>query len=31
MQERLIENAKFYRQPDGGVYKSKVWIKRDYK
>ena len=31
MQDRMIDNAKFYRQPDGGVYKSKVWTKRDYK
>ena len=27
----LIENRKFYRQPDGGVYKSKVWSRREYR
>ena len=31
MQDKLIANANFYRQPDGGIYKSKVWTKRDYK
>jgi hypothetical protein len=28
---KMISNAKFYRQPDGGVYKNKVWTRRDYK
>ena len=27
----IRENAKFYRQPDGGVYKNKVWSRREYK
>jgi hypothetical protein len=25
------ENVKFYRQPDGGIYKNKVWSRREYK
>lgn len=28
---RIIDNAKFYRQPDGGVYKNKIWSRREYK
>jgi hypothetical protein len=28
---KMIDNANFYRQPDGGVYKNKVWSKREYK
>lgn len=28
---KMIENANFYRQPDGGVYKSKIWTRREYK
>lgn len=27
----IKENAKFYRQPDGGVYKNKIWSRREYK
>lgn len=28
---KMIANANFYRQPDGGVYKNKVWTRREYK
>lgn len=28
---KMVDNANFYRQPDGGVYKSKVWTRREYK
>lgn len=28
--DRMIANMKFYRQPDGGIYKNKVWSKRKY-
>jgi hypothetical protein len=28
---RMMDNAKFYRQPDGGIYKNKVWSRREYK
>jgi len=28
---KMVENMKFYRQPDGGVYKNKVWTRREYK
>ena len=31
MYDKMINNANFYRQPDGGIYKSKVWTKREYK
>jgi hypothetical protein len=31
MYDKMVNNASFYRQPDGGVYKSKVWTKREYK
>lgn len=31
MYDRMISNASFYRQPDGGVYKNKVWTRREYK
>lgn len=31
MYDKIINNAKFYRQPDGGVYKNKVWSRREYK
>jgi hypothetical protein len=31
MQSKYMDNANFYRQPDGGVYKSKVWSRRKYK
>jgi len=27
----MVDNAKFYRQPDGGVYIKKVWSRREYK
>ncbi len=29
--DKMVENMKFYRQPDGGVYKNKVWSRREYK
>jgi hypothetical protein len=29
--DKMVENVKFYRQPDGGIYKNKVWSKREYK
>jgi hypothetical protein len=29
--DKMVENMKFYRQPDGGIYKNKVWSKREYK
>lgn len=28
--DRMVENMNFYRKPDGGVYKNKVWSKRNY-
>jgi len=28
---KLVENANFYRQPDGGIYKNKIWSKREYR
>jgi hypothetical protein len=28
---KMVENMQFYRKPDGGIYKNKVWSKRDYK
>ena len=28
---KMVDNAKFYRQPDGGVYVKKVWSRREYK
>lgn len=31
MYQDMMENMKFYRQPDGGVYKNKVWSRREYK
>lgn len=31
MYAKMVDNANFYRQPDGGVYKSKVWTRREYK
>lgn len=31
MYENIINNSSFYRQPDGGVYKSKIWSRRKYK
>jgi hypothetical protein len=27
----MVDNAKFYRQPDGGIYIKKVWSRREYK
>lgn len=29
--DKLLANMKFYRKPDGGVYKNKIWSKRDYR
>ena len=29
--DKMVENAKFYREPDGGIYKNKVWSRREYK
>ena len=29
--DKMVDNMKFYRQPDGGVYKNKVWSRREYK
>ena len=29
--DKMMKNANFYRQPDGGVYKNKVWSRREYK
>jgi hypothetical protein len=29
--DRMVTNMKTYRQPDGGVYKNKVWSRREYK
>jgi hypothetical protein len=31
MYDKLVDNATFYRQPDGGVYKNKIWSKREYR
>lgn len=31
MYAKMVDNANFYRQPDGGVYKSKIWTRREYK
>jgi hypothetical protein len=31
MYDRMMNNMKIYRQPDGGVYKNKVWSRREYK
>ena len=31
MYDKMVENAAFYRQPDGGVYKNKIWTRREYK
>jgi hypothetical protein len=28
---KIVDNANFYRQPDGGVYIKKVWTRREYK
>jgi hypothetical protein len=29
--DKMVKNMHFYRQPDGGIYKNKVWHKREYK
>lgn len=29
--DKMVDNMKFYRQPDGGIYKNKVWSRREYK
>ena len=29
--DKMVKNMKFYRQPNGGIYKNKVWNKREYK
>lgn len=29
--DRMVKNMQFYRQPDGGVYKNKVWSRREYR
>ena len=31
MYNDMMDNMKFYRQPDGGIYKNKVWSRREYK
>ena len=31
MYDKMVDNMKFYRQPDGGIYKNKVWSRREYK
>lgn len=31
MYDKIMDNAKFYRQPDGGIYKNKIWSRREYK
>lgn len=31
MYSRMMDNMKFYRQPDGGIYKNKIWSRREYK
>ena len=31
MYGKIMESLKFYRQPDGGVYKNKVWSRREYR
>jgi hypothetical protein len=28
---KMMENVKKYRKPDGGIYKNKVWSRREYK
>jgi hypothetical protein len=27
---KMVKNMRTYRQPDGGVYKNKVWSRREY-
>ena len=29
--DKMVSNMKIYRQPDGGVYKNKVWSRREYR
>jgi len=29
--DKMVQNANFYRQPDGGIYKNKIWSRREYK
>jgi hypothetical protein len=29
--DKIIKNMQFFRQPDGGVYKNKIWSRREYK
>jgi len=29
--DKMVKNMQFFRQPDGGVYKNKVWSRREYK
>lgn len=29
--DKLVKNMLFYREPDGGVYKNKIWSRREYK
>lgn len=31
MQSKYMNNTNFYRQPDGAVYKNKVWSRKKYK
>ena len=31
MYDKMVNNMKFYRQPDGGVYKNSVWSMREYR
>lgn len=29
--DKMLNNMMFYRKPDGGIYKNKVWSRREYK
>lgn len=29
--DKMIDNSNFYRKPDGGIYKNKIWSRREYK
>ena len=29
--DKMVDNMQFYRKPDGGIYKNKVWSRREYK
>lgn len=29
--DKMVENMRFYRKPDGGIYKNHVWTRREYK